>query len=114
MQKIEMPIPWKLSTNAVYAGIHWSKRKKHADVYHRAFLPWKGKVKIHSFPVQIHYFFTFKSRPLDSTNCCYMTKLLEDSMVIHKILPDDSPSFVAASHVYSRKGAEDTITIGIC
>lgn len=88
----------KISTNRIYAGTHWKSRKE-----------FKGKVldlaesycqpadRIKNYPVSIEYNFTFATKPLDSTNCSYMAKMFEDSLISLGILDDDSPKYVSKS-----------------
>jgi len=107
---IQFPLPEKVSTNKIYAGMHWAKRKKLADLYHKSLLQFKGK-KATDYPVNINYIFTFKSKPLDTTNCTFMAKLLEDGLVQHEILIDDSPEYVSFTGIYSQKGDKDLVEI---
>lgn len=111
MIQFKIPIPEKISANKVYSGVHWTKRKQWADLYHSTFIGTKEKVK--DYPVEIEYKFTFKSRPLDTSNCFFLVKLLEDSLVKNKVIEDDSPKFVACTIVYSDKGEEDEVSIKI-
>lgn len=104
-----MPLPQKVSTNAIYSGMHWTKRKKIADVYHRALLPHRTKRAM--LPAHLLFTFTFKSRQLDCSNCSMMVKMLEDGMVQHKILPGDTPKYVNAITIRVRKGNEDSVRI---
>jgi hypothetical protein len=107
---IQFPLPEKVSTNKIYAGQHWTKRKKLADLYHNSLLPFR-KLKAKDYPVNINYIFTFKSKPLDTTNCSYMVKLIEDGLVKNEILIDDSPEYVSFTGIYSQKGEEDLVEI---
>ena len=108
--RIIFPIPQKISTNAFYAGLHWAQRKAIADIYHKALLPFRNE-RITEFPAVISYEFSFKKRPLDSTNCAGMAKMLEDGMVAVGILPDDSYKFVRGSLLYTKKGNADEVQI---
>jgi len=107
---ITMPLPEKVSTNQIYAGIHWAKRKKLVDLFHKAFLEHR-KLKVEHYPVDINYIFTFKTKPLDTTNCTYMVKCLEDGMVKNGILEDDNPAHVSFTGIYSQKGSKDEVQI---
>jgi hypothetical protein len=108
--KLKIPLPQKVSTNKIYAGTHWAKRKSLADLYHECLIEYKGQT-IKDTPVEITYIFNFKGKPLDTTNCTYMAKLLEDGLVKQGILEDDSPEFVAGTHIYSQKGKVDEVEI---
>lgn len=107
-----MDIPEKISTNRIYAGIHWTKRKKLADLYHMSLLPYR-KHKIQDYPVNINYIFTFKSKPLDTTNCTFMAKMLEDGLVANGIIEDDDIKHVTFTGIYSQEGTHDLVEITI-
>lgn len=93
-----MPLLYKASTNKIYAGIHWSKRKELKDGIYSVVSAFCGKLgSVVSYPVQIRYRFIFESRALDTFNCAYMAKCIEDALVTLKILQDDDPSHVARS-----------------
>lgn len=112
----EVTIPEKVSMNKIYGGIHWKARKQLADVYHSEFLELKGKVKITEYPIIIHYDWHFVNNPLDTLNCAYMAKMLEDGMVHAGILEDDSTKFVRRSILDSQKTTiykKDTVVISI-
>ena len=114
MIKFEFDLPEKVSTNAIYAGIHWGKKKKLADLYHDYMIQFrKTKVPDELYPVEIAYVFEFKSKPLDTTNCTYMAKLMEDGLVKHGILKGDSPEYVQGTHIYSSKGKRDKVLLMI-
>ncbi len=86
----------KTSTNKIYAGQHWAKRKEFADSvfeYANTFCrPIKWVVK---YPVQIRYRFFFISKPLDTTNCTYLVKCFEDALCALGILEEDDSAHVA-------------------
>ena len=114
LAEIKILLPEKVSTNTIYAGVHWSVRQKHTVLFQNYLWHLKGKINIKTYPVEISYRFTFKRNPLDTTNVSYMAKLLEDALVVHRVIDGDNPSHVAATHVYSEKGPEDAVTIEIC
>lgn len=107
--RITLPLPQKVSTNTIYAGVHWSKRKEIADLYHMALLPFRRKPV--PTPCELHFAFTFKKAPLDCSNCGYMVKLLEDGMVTNEMMADDSVKYITAVYISSSKGTEDSVTI---
>lgn len=110
MKPIEIALPIKVSTNAIYAGMHWAKRKEIADEFHRALLPFKG-LKIYT-PIQRLFFtFTFKGKLLDCSNCTFMAKCLEDAMVMNRLIPDDTPDHVESIAIASIKGKADGVSI---
>jgi len=102
-----IPIPQKISTNSIYAGVHWTKRKAFKDLMllstHNQF---KASAK-HNCRVSLSFLFTFKSRPLDSSNCSYMAKVIEDCMVHYGILKDDTIKSVKSVTFESQKGDRD-------
>ena len=99
---IQKDLPIKVSLNQWYAGIHWTKRKKIKDVYALVF---KGN---YTKPCDVDYDFTFKSRPLDCSNCMAMVKMIEDCL-----FPDDSNKVVKSIRITSNKGDKDTVKISI-
>ena len=110
---ISIPIPQKISTNAFYSqSLHWSKRKKLADLYHMALIEHRNK-RITDFPCELTFIYTFKGKLLDVSNCSIMTKMLEDGLVAWKIIPDDTLEFVSAHHIYVKKGKNDSVNIHI-
>lgn len=109
---ISIPLPEKVSTNQIYAGMHWAKRKKLADLYHQSLIEHRNKT-VKEYPVEITYIFNFKSKPLDTTNCTFMVKMLEDGLIAHGILKDDNPDHVSFTGIYSQKGSKDEVTINI-
>lgn len=112
MINIKMPLPEKVSTNKIYDGTHWSKRSGLKNVYQRAMLPYRSKV-VKKYPVDITYIFTFVSKPLDTTNCTYMVKLLEDGLVAHGVLKGDSLYYVESTTINVKTGDEDCVEICI-
>ncbi len=107
---LEIEIPKKISTNSIYAGIHYSMRKKHKDYFGwlvRKALN-KAKIKkIENFPVSLIFDFHFKARPLDASNTSYMAKLIEDWLVRLNCRPNDSPKYVKSILLESSKGTSD-------
>ena len=86
----------KTSTNKIYAGEHWSKRKQLKDgITSVAAVFCRPVREIGSYPVEICYRFCFVSRPLDTLNCAYMAKAFEDALRSLGILEDDDPAHVA-------------------
>ena len=106
--KIELKTLPKTSTNKIYAGMHWTKRKKLKDNYKTII---KSQFK-HVFPkdkvYKVQYDFVFKSRPLDITNCSYMIKMIEDV-----IFEDDTWKIINKVTITSNKGVEDSVVIKV-
>jgi hypothetical protein len=97
----------KVSSNKIYAGMHWRKRAKLKEDYLlltnnvlRAITPIEKKVSL-------DFTFYFKSRTLDSSNCFFMAKMIEDCMVSKGILKDDTIKYVQRVSVESKKGDSD-------
>lgn len=108
-------LPKKISLNKIYAGVHWATRQKLADIFHSEFLD-KKSLKITEYPVEILYDFYFLKQPLDTLNCAYMAKMLEDGMVRNGILKGDEPNYVTSSTLMSQKSKKypnDTVIIRI-
>lgn len=95
----QMPLQGlKVSTNKIYAGQHWSKRKSFKDsVTSVAGYFCRPAQRIESYPVQIHYRFFFASQPLDTLNTAYIAKAVEDSLRSIGILENDDPAHVGKS-----------------
>lgn len=109
---IKIPLPEKVSTNAIYAGLHWSKRRRLADLYHNSLIEFRNKPMEH-YPVDVTYIFRFKGKLLDCSNLSYMAKLLEDGLRHWKILKDDTPEYVQSVTLLSQKGSRDEVEIVI-
>lgn len=110
MINIKMPLPEKVSTNDIYAGVHWSKRKLLANTYHLSLIEHRS-FKVKDYPVDITYIFSFKGKLLDCDNCSYMAKLLKDGLRAWEIIEDDSPQFVQSVTLISQKGKKDEVEI---
>ena len=106
---IKFEIPFKVTgeygMNKIYAGIHWSKRKKQADEIH--LLAWselrrqKIPKKIFEKPVVITINYNSK---LDIDNHGYLTKMLVDGLKGYLIADDDKKHVVEIRQkVYSVK-----------
>lgn len=109
--KIELHV--KISTNKFHSNMHWSERSRVSNEFHMLLLPFKRKFSIDKYPVSIRYDFTWKFRPLDTTNCGSLCKLLEDGMRQINLLEDDNPEHVAETIITSKKGVSDNVQITI-
>lgn len=100
MINFEMELPMKVSTNKIYAGMHWTQRKKIADAFHASIaeLIEDGNIVsfgIEKYPVDIFLEFKFINRPLDSSNSAgFMGKCIEDGLHKANVIPDDTPKYV--------------------
>lgn len=112
IQEITLPII-KISTNKIYAGRHWAKRKKDKDDYHLLMhKPFKDLEPVKNL-CDLTFIFTFKRNCLDSSNCSYMGKLIEDCLAEYQILKDDSRRYVQFVTYGSEKGNEDSCLLSI-
>jgi hypothetical protein len=98
----------KVSLNAWYGGGHWSKRKKLKDNYTLIVKSQFKDVLPASESYNTEYHFTFKSRPLDASNCVAMVKLIEDI-----VFENDGYKIIKSILVTSSKGADDIVEIKI-
>ena len=106
IQIVEIPMPYKMSTNRIYAGIHWAVRAKYKDMMRWALITSIAKLK----PIKegkLTFDFGFKNKPLDCSNCTFMAKMIEDVLVEHHILIDDSPKYVKEITIKSTKASSD-------
>lgn len=88
----------KVSTNEIYAGIHWARRKQIKDSVLSVAQGFCRPVRTcESYPVAIRYRFIFGSKPLDTTNCTFLVKMLEDAFRAIGILEDDDVTHVAST-----------------
>jgi len=114
MDKFTLILSEKISTNKVYAGMHWTERKGHAELYHSIVHSEviRQAFKISgAFPCIMKYDFYFSGRLLDASNCTYMVKLIEDGLVGSGTLPDDTPKYVRGITITSRRGREDKVEV---
>jgi len=98
----------KISLNKWYAGMHWTKRKKMKDSYTQIVRSQFKEVLPKDKTYSVEYHFTFKSRPLDASNCVAMVKMVEDV-----IFEDDSYKIISSILISSGKGSRDTLEINI-
>ncbi len=115
--EFHIPLPRKISSNSIYGGMHWSKRKKIADEFHNVvFYTVKNErvEKIKEYPVHVYYLFTLKGRRMDVLNTSFLAKLLEDGLVRSGILKDDSQEYVKMVTLRCEKGNENCVDVMIC
>ena len=98
----------KVSLNVWYSSKHWSFRKKLKDNYTLIVKSQFKDVLPASNSYDTEYHFTFKSRPLDASNCVAMTKMIEDI-----IFESDGYKVIKSILITSEKGAEDIVEIKI-
>ena len=107
MQQVIIKDIVKISTNAIYAGVHWTKRKKLKDSYlwltkgpFKQLKPAEGRV-------DLSFTFFWAGRSLDSSNCSFLCKMFEDCLVEYGVLKDDTIKHVAKISMESRKTKGD-------
>lgn len=98
----------KISLNKWYAGMHWTKRKKIKDNYTQIVRSQFSNTLTRDNTYKVEYHFTFKSRPLDASNCVAMVKMIEDI-----IFETDSYKVVTEIVITSSKGLEDKVIIKV-
>lgn len=104
------------STNQMYAGQHWSQRKKHKDQALLAVVAC-GRVPAVRPPVTITVepLLGKGKRGYDVSNYSYTFKLIEDALVKRGVIPGDTPAIVREVRFLSpvradRSGMKITIT----
>jgi len=102
----------KISTNKIYAGVHWRQRKQQKDQFLLLTNSFKKLEKVER-KVDLEFTFYFKKKPLDSSNCSYLGKLLEDCLVAHGVLQDDTIKYVGKVSYQSLKGDQNKTIIKI-
>lgn len=103
---LKMTAQW--SSNTIYAGVHWTVRKKQADEIHEM-VGWlvKGK-KPFDKPVEITCEFGGR---LDIDNCSYVAKLIVDGLRKNGILKDDTRKYVQGLHLLPWDGEGIRVTV---
>lgn len=113
-QTLVIPIDMKVSTNEIYAGKHWTHRNKIKNFYRlicKQAIRSQGIKPMTSFPVRVSFSFVFKSRLFDCSNCSFLAKVIEDSIVKEGLLPDDSPKYIRPMILDSEKGKKDMVIV---
>ena len=98
----------KVSLNVWYSSKHWSFRKKLKDNYTLLVKSQFKDVLPASGSYDTEYHFTFKSRPLDASNCVAMVKMIEDI-----IFESDGYKVIKSILITSSKGDQDQVEIKI-
>ena len=94
-QQVTFPLPQVVSINSFY-NMHWARRKELKDDLrmYTLLIFQENLVPVQKFPVILDWTFSFKRRKFDIINCAAMAKILEDLLVEHKILPNDTHKYV--------------------
>ena len=115
MINIKLPLPEKISLNtALRKNKFWLNEKK--NTYNMYMLEFVRKnhiepVNENDYPVDIEYTFTFKGKTIDTTNCFFMAKLIEDGLRHSGFLIDDDLRYVTSSKAIVKKGKIDEVEI---
>jgi hypothetical protein len=88
--------------------MHWTKRKKIKDNYTQIVRSQFAALLSRDNTYKVEYHFTFKSRPLDASNCVAMVKMIEDI-----IFETDSYKVITELIITSSKGLEDKVLIKV-
>jgi len=99
----------KLSLNSIYAGLHWTKRKRLKDAF---YLIIKSQFKT-VFPKTDRYTVSYEivsknGIPCDATNLSYTVKMVEDV-----IFEDDKWDIITQVCLSSRKGDDDYVKVTV-
>lgn len=106
---ISFPLPEKISVNQAMR-MHFRMWARKVEEYHTQVNYFIGGIEpIESYPVEITYNFSFLSKPLDTSNCAFMVKVIEDALVRKGILKNDDPCFVMCTHITSRKHSDKSV-----
>ena len=98
----------KISLNSWYSGKHWTYRKKIKDKYILLVKSQFKTVFSKQKKYEVEYFFYFKTRPLDASNCVAMVKLIEDI-----IFENDSYKIIEKITISSKKNTSEFVKITI-
>lgn len=109
MKEIRIDNIIKVSSNEIYAGKHWTARKKLKDSYLWLTAGPFKKLQPVKEKVDLDFKFYWGSRALDSSNCSYLCKVLEDCLVYYKILQDDTIKFVGKVSMESSKSKDKAV-----
>jgi len=92
---IQLKIDWMgPSTNAIYAGMHWQKRKRIADEAHLATKIAARGCRMAVSAVSISFQPMIRGRCYDTSNHSFAAKCIEDGLVRAGVLPDDTNRWV--------------------
>ena len=91
---IPLHVTGEYGLNKIYAGVHWSKRKKQAEEIHNLvrYELQRQKIPRRMFQKPVELIFKYNSR-LDLSNHSYLAKLIEDALRGY-LIADDSRKYV--------------------
>jgi hypothetical protein len=103
-QEVSIPIPEKISTNSIYAGKHWTFRKRYKEQWLWCVRSVKTALqKVETYPVRLTMTFYLSGNVLDSSNTSYMGKMIEDALREIGVIADDTWKHVDSVTYKSRK-----------
>lgn len=93
----------KKSLNSIYSGMHWKKRADLKDAYLSLLRNKLSVLEPVTRKVDLNFTFYFKTTPLDSSNCAFMVKMIEDCLVHYGVLKNDTIEYVGKVSMQSVK-----------
>lgn len=101
MLEIVLPFDGSISMNKLYSGMHWTKRKKIADSWHRKFKDELSKYDAQEYK-QLEVVLHVNNR-LDIDNCSVIVKLCVDTVKQLGFIKDDTPKYFKSMKIKSNK-----------
>jgi len=96
------------SLNAFYSGMHWSKRKKTRDTWHKKTAMHAPDVAVDEYPVAVECVVLWGSgRRYDAENLAAGSKLITDGLVEAGVLRGDGPKEIRRVSLEARLMDED-------
>lgn len=93
----------KYSSNKIYAGLHWTQRKKIKESFLWLTKSAFSRLQPIESLVDLEFEFYFVKNALDSSNCSFMAKMLEDCLVEFGVLKSDTIKHVRRVILQSNK-----------
>ena len=105
-------IKW-ISTNKVYAGMHWGTRKRIAEHYHKVVAKEFARdgVALLTYPVHLVFVFSMTKRLMDCSNVSFMGKMIEDGLVSAGLVPTDTIKHICAVTYKVILGDKDEVNV---
>lgn len=94
---LDLPKNLVASLNSIYAGSHWHKRHAMKEAYiafTRAFFKILAKDYTINEPCEISFIFS-GTRIKDCDNHAFMGKMIQDCLVEHGVIVEDSANYIA-------------------
>ena len=109
-------IPWIGPTlNKIWAGAHWTTRRKLSKYGHDITCIYAKRVKPFTNPVHITFQPIVTGKFFDASNYALTAKIIEDGLVLCGVLEGDSPEFVKSIRLMAPiKGSEKKTKVSIC